>query len=517
MQPNMMTKAKRLIKRWERTSLLEGMDGTEKANMAILLDTQAKQLIKEATQTSTTAGSEEWSGVALPLVRKVFGEIAAKNFVSVQPLSLPSGLVFYVDFQYGNTKLPFAANGSVYGTLTGAGSPSDGLYGAGRWNYSTNIKSKSVAATGITSASVTLADINYDANLSSSLGDGFQKFTIATSSLESSIDTLAIRSFYVSGSGIGAFYPQYTTMNAAETAINFIVSGAAATITTSSAARTVFYSLQPTATTRGDFEYRGQTTGTGYNQFNIPDIDLKFNSAPIVAKTRKLKAKWTHEIAQDLNAYHAVDAEAELTSMLSEYISMEIDLEILDMIRVSADTTDYWSARPGYEYTGATNGFVRNSSFYIQDKSKWFQTLGIKVNKISNLIHAKTMRGGANFMVVSPTVATIIEGMPGYNADTDGTKMQFAMGVEKIGKLGGGIQVYKNPYITENVAIMGFRGSTFLETGAVFAPYIPLIMTPLIYDPDTLQPRKGIMTRYAKKMVRKEFYGKIVFDSLNLV
>jgi hypothetical protein len=241
-------------------------------------------------------------------------------------------------------------------------------------------------------------------------------------------------------------------------------------------------------------------------------------SEAIVAKTRKLKAVWTPEFAQDLNAYHSIDAEAELTSMLSEYISQEIDLEILDMLIENGQTVERWSARVGYEFDTATNAFsATNTAAQAYNQGTWFQTLGTKVQKVSNKIHQLTMRGGANFLVCSPTVATILESIPGYAADTDGDKMQFAMGVQKVGAINSRFQVYKNPYMTENTILMGYRGSQFLETGAVYAPYIPLIMTPLVYDPTDFTPRKGVMTRYAKKIVRPEFYGKIYVDGLNTI
>jgi hypothetical protein len=231
-----------------------------------------------------------------------------------------------------------------------------------------------------------------------------------------------------------------------------------------------------------------------------------------------LKAVWSPEFAQDLNAYHSIDAEAELTSMLSEYISQEIDLEILDMLIQNALTTEKWSAQVGYEYNASTDTFAASGftgTAYVQ--GTWFQTLGTKIQKVSNKIHQKTMRGGANFLVCSPDVATILESIPGYAADTNGDKMQFAMGVQKVGLLSNRFTVYKNPYMTENLILMGYRGSQFLETGAVYAPYIPLIMTPLVYDPTNFTPRKGVMTRYAKQMVRPEFYGTIKVHGLNLV
>jgi hypothetical protein len=219
-----------------------------------------------------------------------------------------------------------------------------------------------------------------------------------------------------------------------------------------------------------------------------------------------------------LNAYHSIDAEAELTSMLSEYVSQEIDLELLDMLISNAQTIDRWSAKIGYEYDAASTTFsANNTQAQAYNQGTWFQTLGTKIQKVSNKIHQLTLRGGANFLVCSPTVATILESIPGYAADTDGDKMQFAMGVQKVGAINSRFQVYKNPYMTENTILMGYRGAQFLETGAVYAPYIPLIMTPLVYDPSSFTPRKGVMTRYAKKMVRPEFYGKVYVDGLDTI
>jgi len=218
-----------------------------------------------------------------------------------------------------------------------------------------------------------------------------------------------------------------------------------------------------------------------------------------------------------LNAYHSIDAEAELTSILSEYISMEIDLEILDMLIRNADTTNHWSAQIAKELsnTGVTTDETGTGQYYT--KMSWFQTLGVKLQSVSNKIHQKTLRGGANFMVVSPTVSTVLESIPGFAADSPGDSNKYAMGVQKIGSINSRYTVYKNPYMTENIILMGYKGNQFLETGAVFAPYIPLIMTPLVYDPTSFTPRKGIMTRYAKKMVRPDFYGKVVCHNLNLV
>ena len=519
-----------LVSKWERTGLLEGLDSEyEKHGMAILLENQAKQLIDEASKTGTASNSEEWSGVALPLVRRVFAEIAAKEMVSVQPMNLPSGLVFYLDFKYGTAQPGFntgAANSSqadsTFGITDAASgtAPSEGLYGAGRFGYSINEATTSIVSSGSIATTVVVAaastsDINFDSDFSASYAadqssNGLFKLTFPSASLTRP-DMKGSRAFEISGSGINAYFPQFTSVNSDESQVTFIVQG---TGTGDPANAKVSYQAQPTDTSRGDFEEgNSQLQDT---TIDIPEINVTMNSVPIVAKTRKLKAVWTPEFAQDLNAYHSIDAEAELTSMLSEYISQEIDLEILDMLIESAQTTDYWSARVGYQYNAATTAFENAaSSGQAYNQGTWFQTLGTKLQKVSNKIHQLTMRGGANFICCSPTVATIIESIPGYAADTDGDKMQFAMGVQKIGALNNRWTVYKNPYMLENTVLMGYRGTQFLETGAVYAPYVPLIMTPLIYDPTNFTPRKGVMTRYAKKMVRPEFYGKVYVSGLD--
>ena len=290
-------------------------------------------------------------------------------------------------------------------------------------------------------------------------------------------------------------------------------------------AAVLFYNQQPTPNHRGDFEDadgagRPNAESTAADALAIPSIDVKMKSEAIVAKTRKLKAQWTPEFAQDLNAYQALDAEAELTSIMSEYISLEIDLEILDMLIQDASAADeYWSAISNKSLNADKTQWsapsVQNGGFY-NTQGQWFQTLGTKLQKVSNKIHQKTLRGGANFMVISPSVATIIESIPGFasNADGDANKAKFAFGIQKMGQMNSRYDVYKNPYMTENVILLGYRGSQFLETGAVFAPYIPLIMTPLVYDPDTFTPRKGLLTRYAKKMIRPEFYGRVFVNDL---
>tara|TARA_Y100000593_G_scaffold11726_1_gene21361 strand:- start:49 stop:633 length:585 start_codon:yes stop_codon:yes gene_type:complete len=194
---------------------------------------------------------------------------------------------------------------------------------------------------------------------------------------------------------------------------------------------------------------------------------------------------------------------------------MEIDLEILDMLIGDATTTDHWSVKQGDDWNANSNTFVNTT--FTGTRFEWWQTLVGKIQKVSNEIHRLTLRGGANFCVVSPKIATILESLPGYSSTSENAASQFAMGVSQIGSVDSRFKVYKNPYMTENTILVGFRGNNFLETGAVYAPYVPLIMTPLVYDPTDFTPRKGVMTRYAKKMIRPEFYGKIQVSGLELL
>ena len=536
--------AQRLAKKWGKSGLLEGLQDYDANNMAVILENQAKQLVVESSQTNgglntggatfTPGTGEQWAGVALPLVRKIFGQIAAKEFVSVQPMNLPAGLVFYLDFQYGNGKTPFGAGDSVYGAPSAnfGNQASGALYGAGKFGYSLNQFSASISASaaGFVSSSATWADVDFNSDYSASAAAGtITKFSVPTASIDAAINQLGVRAFIITSASVitgGDNIQQATVLSssAAGVFVNFFVNKAIASgLTGAGKTYTVFYNKQTDFNSRGDFEDRtglpSVPNALSTASIVIPEINVQMKSQTISAKTRKLKAQWTPEFAQDLNAYHSLDAEAELTGLLSEHISLEIDLEILDMLIQNAPTVEYWSAQVGQQINATQTGFNTNTSGVYYTQMSWFQTLGIKLQKVSNIIHQRTLRGGANFMVVSPTVATILESIPGFAADTDGAAdtMKYAFGVQKIGQLNSRYKVYKNPYMLENVILLGFRGNQFLECGAVYSPYVPLIMTPLVYDPNTFTPRKGIMTRYAMTMVRPEYYGLVLVADTNVI
>ena len=576
----LQNQAGKLAGKWGKSGLLEGIDSsTEKNNMAILLENQAKQLVNEAnstgTSTSITQGSnsEAWAGVALPLVRRVFGEIVAKDLVSVQPMNLPAGLIFYLDFQYGTntgtqsaTDSLYAASADMKTTELPAAGAQKGLYGAGTFGYSINSASITVYAIGETgngtdgltadfhsdndavltangggnddTASIGLvattdsASVQYNTDFINTLTNlnDVAVLRVSTGAF-SDPDVDAVRSWHVTGPGTIVNYPEFNRQAGDYVELFFSSASMHATVTNSGSLAINYLKGPDNLNDVGDFEEtkNGSTasdTAGNVGTLNIPEINVQMRSDTVAAKTRKLKAQWTPEFAQDLNAYHSIDAEAELTSILSEYISMEIDLEILDMLIRNADTVEAWSAAVAKDMSVSSNNTAGGTSTVTQTatqnnlgvyytKMSWFQTLGVKLQKVSNLIHQKTLRGGANFMVVSPKVSTILESIPGFAADSAGDQNKYNMGVQKIGAINNRYTVYKNPYMTENVILMGYKGSQFLETGAVFAPYIPLIMTPLVYDPASFTPRKGIMTRYAKKMVRPDFYGKVMIADLD--
>jgi len=252
----------------------------------------------------------------------------------------------------------------------------------------------------------------------------------------------------------------------------------------------------------------------------IPEIDIKVDSIAVTAITKKLKAKWTPELGQDLNAYHNLDAEVELTSILSEQIALEIDREILnDLVQGAAAGTLYWSRRPGRfldRETGkaiAVGAAVAGPDF-TGTVSEWYETLVETINDVSARIHRKTLRGGANFIVVSPEVANILEFTAGFRASVTADADSGTVGAVKVGALSKKWDVYVDPYFLRNVVLVGRKGGSFLESGYVYAPYVPLQVTPTIFGTEDFVPRKGVMTRYAKKMVRPDMYGLVVCQDL---
>ena len=238
----------------------------------------------------------------------------------------------------------------------------------------------------------------------------------------------------------------------------------------------------------------------------IGEVSFKLDSVTVSVEERKLRATWSPELAQDVSAFHNIDAEAELTALLSEQIAAEIDREILRDLRKFAPWQSRWDV----------NGWRRMAGFATNYTQKdWNQELVTKINQVSAQIHKSTLRGGANFIVVSSEISAVFDNLEFFHvSDASAESDQYNMGIERVGSLGGRYQVYRDPYSPAWSIIIGHKGKSLLDTGYIYAPYIPMQLTPTIYNPENFAPVKGILTRYAKKCVNNRFYGAVKVDGL---
>lgn len=526
---------RRITEKWNRTGLLKGLKDTggnmAKSNMARLLENQAAELLKESSEVADIKG---FQNIAFPIVRRVFGGLIANELVSVQPMSLPSGLLFYLDYTFadankaGNQALDWTAGGSVYGDQTAPGVENLGTGGHYYLNSSYSDRELTATLDVKGSGSATWADVNYDFELSGAVAAGELhwvdvSFTSSDVTL-AQLDETNYKNFGISGSdalwaGVKALYKRHNVWQpAGETGAVRLFFSASVTLD-DTVGITGSYVTKAGLTVDSTGVVLTPAFESDFVNDIIPELDIKVSSVAVTAKTRKLKAKWTPELAQDLNAYHNLDAEVELTQILSEQIAIDIDREILSqLLNDATGATMYWSRKPGDFVNKLTGVSVPGASF-TGTVREWYETLVETCIDVANTIHRKTLRGAANFMVVSPDVATILENTVLYKPQLsmDPKETQFSLGIEKIGSLTNRFVVYKDPYFPRNLILIGYKGGSFLETGFVYAPYVPLIVTPTIFAPDDFTPRKGVMTRYAKKMVRSDFYGKVVVLNMDVI
>jgi hypothetical protein len=523
--------SRRIVEKWDKTGLLKGLkDGpgtNAKSNMARLLENQAAELLNES---SADANIKGFQNIAFPIVRRVFGGLIANELVSVQPMSLPSGLLFYLDYTFsnanvaGNQRLDWTSGGSVYGDQTAPGVENLGTGGAYYLNSAYSQRELTASFQVVASGAATWAQVNYDFELSGAVASNtlwYATVAFTNSAVPlSQLDLTNYKNFGISGStaawaGVAALYKRHNTSNGAGQITLFM---SASTALDNTQGITGSYVQKTSLTVDSTGVVLNPVFESDFVTDMIPEIDIKISSVAVTAEPRKLKAKWTPELAQDLNAYQNLDAEVELTQILSEQIAIDIDREILAQLLYGATgATMYWSRIPGsfvHKFTGAPapgtfTGTIR----------EWYESLVETCIDVSNVIHRKTLRGAANFMVVSPDVATIFESTMLYKptVSMDPKETQFSLGVEKVGTLNNRFTVYKDPYFPRNIILIGYKGGSFLETGFVYAPYVPLIVTPTIFAPNDFTPRKGVMTRYAKQMVRSDFYGKVVIINMDVI
>jgi len=584
-----------LLQKWERTGLLEGIGSDrKKQGMARLLENQAKELLRESS--SMAAGDVEgFAAVAFPIVRRVFAGLIANDLVSVQPMSLPSGLIFFLDFTFSpelgsagsqTDRMGNLVNKSIYGTdqvgsqVTGGvdlvaadGADLSGPRTVGARGYAYASPTGSYVIDGDQSGSaVAIKDqfaigedddnaesnarrklIDYDPDLLALSGSGYRvvvldlmkstfdsnqadfnnlgAFEIVAAQRDnflsaSAAGTVAIAGTDMTGSGVVRRLTQVVTAAEAATGVEslrFVLTQLSASaplcIVPVGLSGAVQTPITDDIVAGGAI---GSVVGTAVwgleNQEQIPEIDIKVDSIAVTAMTKKLKAKWTPELGQDLNAYHNLDAEVELTSVLSEQIALEIDREILaDLVNGASAATYYWSRSPGLfldRTTGAEIGASSAAPDFTGTVSEWYETLAETINDVSAQIHRKTLRGGANFVVCGPEVANVLEFTAGFRASVTADDDTGSIGAVKVGSLSKKFDVIVDPYFLRNVILIGRRGSSFLESGYVYAPYVPLQTTPTIFGPEDFVPRKGVMTRYAKQMVRPDMYGLVIVRGL---
>ena len=570
---DLSTEGAALISKWEQTGLLEGIsDDTQRNGMARLLENQAKELLRESS--SMAAGDVEgFAAVAFPLVRRVFGSLIANDLVSVQPMSLPSGLIFFLDFTFGGTsqslesnRLGFTDGTSLYGggkvgsEITGGvdlagseGTAAGGAYnlrngyasptgslGAGATRLTTvasgTLTGDSTADRGVLYASVGVAglpngfdEVNkilaFDPDLTSGSTFHISELTLTDADQFNRDDLVAIDFGSITNGTLVRRLTSLSRSFAGDTVnrdvVRFVVVGDAGT--TAFALSGNVGSVAAISVPLEDNFNQGDSLGSVIgaatwgleNNAAIPEIDIKVDSVAVTAVTKKLKAKWTPELGQDLNAYHNLDAEVELTQILSEQIALEIDREILeDLVKGARAGVRYWSRHPGQFLNRETGAISTVTQDFTGNVSEWYETLVETINDVSAQIHRKTLRGAANFVVCSPEVANILEFTAGFRANVTADADRGDIGTVKVGALSKKFDVMVDPYFPRSLILVGRRGASFLESGYVYAPYVPLQTTPTIFGVEDFVPRKGVMTRYAKKMVRPDMYGLVVCRGL---
>jgi hypothetical protein len=539
------------IKKWDELGFLEGLDGHQKDNIAQLYENQASHLINEAAVADSSGSFET---VVFPIIRRVFSKLLANDIVSVQAMNLPIGKLFFFipKIQERNA----GAHYHPYGFPDTATDPTTGYTGTNLYDrfYENDNGDGNSADTGLFDyskgqfSSVTLNPVNV-VTFSNGATSNVALSAITGASSGANV-ILKITGFTKDGEGklIG---PNGNAMDTEEFLASAVITHTGVSrnfniVTQKYGKGIVEYGSKQTTNNYPSGRYYQDTVdqeGTMYIQVDmqnysatagfsnvvlanttvlsdfaltyrvydtlefedqIGEVSFDLQSVTVSVTERKLRATWSPELAQDVSAFHNIDAEAELTALLSEQIAAEVDREILRDLRKGAAWTAKWDYNE-WKYGGSGGATLQG---YTQ--KDWNQTLVTKINQISAQIHKTTLRGGANWVVVSSEVSAVFDDLEYFhvsNAQPD--QDQYNMGIEKIGTLGGRYQVYRDPYFPANKILIGHKGKSLLDAGYIYAPYVPLQLTPTMYNPFTMTPIKGIMTRYAKKMVNNRYFGII--------
>jgi len=464
-----LNEAKELEGRWSKTGLLGGIeDRYVRSATAVLLENQ--RLINETS--TDTADIAQFKRISIPLVRRIYPQLIANKIVSVQPLLGPTGLVYYLRFRYSSNK------GAIRGA-NNAGFPSDDANSLqqladGTANldifYSSQFVQNEVSST----------DDGADAT---STFNPLEHTPVLAGTITGTIydGTTAIQTFSVNSSGTFVF----SDIGSPSPKVN-----AASVVTTTGEITMTWTGGNPGANHIVlSYEYNMEC-----NQ-DLPEVNLVIESEEIAAKTRKLKAVWSYEAQQDLRSQHNLDAEAELTAVLAQEINLEIDREVITDLRNNAGTVSAW------DYNTALGETIKEK----------YESLYVKIVEVSNVIHRKTLRGGANFIVTSPEVASIFETATAGFAPAPSETFTSSLGIQYVGTVNNRYRIYKDPLFPTSQLLMGYKGDSYMDSGYFYCPYVPLTQTPVVLDPESFCPRKGILTRYGKKLLREgaKFYARL--------
>ena len=547
------------IKKWDDLGFLDGLDGHQKDNIAQLYENQASHLINEA---ATTDASGSFETVVFPIIRRVFSKLLANDIVSVQAMNLPIGKLFYF---VPKIQERTAGNGhyAPYGIPGGAGGASATTGYTGTNLYDRFYEGSDANDQGLfdyskgsfTTVSATVADmVTFSAGVASAAS------AIATGTSVSNV-ILKVSGFTQTGAGKLAG-PNGNEMDTEEFLASLTVKGIDAALTGHTGTQELPINIVTQKYGKGIVEYGQRSSsvtgkyndicdGDGFIYINVDlqaysatsgfsdyvvasstlaktdfqvtyrqyaslefedeigEVSFDLESVTVSVTERKLRASWSPELAQDVSAFHNIDAEAELTALLSEQIAAEVDREILRDLRKGAAWTAKW------DYNEWKYGASGNTPFQGYTQKDWNQTLVTKVNQISAQIHKTTLRGGANWIVVSSEVSAVFDDLEYFHVSNAAPEQDsYNMGIEKIGSLAGRYQVYRDPYFPAGKILIGHKGKSLLDAGYVYAPYVPLQLTPTMYNPFNFTPIKGIMTRYAKKMVNNRYFGLINVSGL---
>ena len=464
-----LNEAKELETRWGKTGLLEGIeDRYVRAATAVLLENQ--RLVNEVS--TDTADIAQFKRISIPLVRRIYPQLIANKIVSVQPLLGPTGLVYYLRFRYSSNK------GATRGADNNGGFPGD------------DANSLMQKADGTANLDIFYSH-QFVQNETSSTDAGGD-----TTSVFSPLEHTPI----LAGTVTGTIYKGATAVQ------TFSVSSGGAFSFTAIGNPTDFVQAVTVNVTSGEITLTWNNAPGANNLVlsyeanlecsqDLPEINLVIESEDITAKTRKLKAVWSYEAQQDLRSQHNLDAEAELTAVLAQEINLEIDREVLTDLRQNAGTVTAWDF---------------NTSLGDTIKEK-YESLYVKIVEISSVIHRKTLRGGANFIVTSPEVASIFETATAGFAPAPSETFTSSLGIQYVGTVNNRWRIYKDPLFPSNQLLMGYKGDSYLDSGYFYCPYVPLTQTPVVLDPESFCPRKGILTRYGKKLLREgaKFYARM--------